>query len=59
MTLLTVRDVAAMLRVSERTVRQYVANNTIPYIKANGLLRFDRDDIAKWLSDGSNEKQVD
>ena len=59
MTLLTVRDVAAMLRVSERTVRQYVANNTIPYINANGLLRFDRDDIAKWLSDGSNEKQVD
>lgn len=41
---ITVTDVAVMLSVSERTVRQWVADGLLPAFKAGRILRIRRDD---------------
>jgi len=49
-TLLTIDDVAAMLRVSPKTIYNWAYRNLIPRIKiGRGLLRFRRDDILLWI----------
>jgi len=47
--LLTIADVSALLQVPEKTLRQWVFKGSIPNIKLNGLLRFDRIEIQKWV----------
>lgn len=47
----TVKDVAAFLCVSENTVRNKVAAETIPFIRVGALIRFDPADIRRWLED--------
>ena len=47
--LLTVKDVAEMLAVKEKTLYQWAELQQIPYIKLNGCLRFDLNDIAAWI----------
>ena len=51
MNLLTVKGLANMLMVKEKTVYQWAELKQIPHIKLNGCLRFDLDDIEKWIED--------
>jgi excisionase family DNA binding protein len=49
MKILKVKDMAALLNVSEKTLYQWAALNQIPHLKINGALRFNADEIEKWL----------
>ncbi len=51
---LTVNDIAELLSVSPKTIRKYVWQKTIPYLKINGHIRFEKVRIDEWLE----EKQV-
>jgi excisionase family DNA binding protein len=45
---LTVPEVAALLRLSERTVYDLVSQRRIPFRKAGDRTLFDRDEILDW-----------
>ena len=51
MDLLTVRELSGILKVKEKTLYQWAELGQIPRIKLNGALRFDPNDIEKWISD--------
>lgn len=48
-TLLTVRDVAAWLRVHPKTVYGWASRQAIPTLKIQGALRFRREDLASFM----------
>jgi nitrogen PTS system EIIA component len=48
---LSVKDVAKMLNVSEKTVYRMIRNETIPFYRVGGQWRFDRRHIRSWLAD--------
>ncbi|MBF0552951.1 MAG: PTS sugar transporter subunit IIA [Nitrospirae bacterium] len=48
---LTVKDVAALLNVSEKTIYRMIQNDTIPCFRVSGQWRFDRNEITSWLED--------
>ncbi len=56
--LLDINAVADRLGVQVRHVRRLVAERRIPYLKWGHLLRFDPDDIERWL-DEARVRQVD
>jgi excisionase family DNA binding protein len=47
--LMTVKDVAEYLQIAEKTVRNRVHRNEIPYVKAGAALRFRRAEIDQWI----------
>jgi excisionase family DNA binding protein len=47
--LLDVKEVAELLGVSMVTVHRMKREGKIPYIKIGGSLKFDREDIYKWI----------
>jgi excisionase family DNA binding protein len=47
--LLTARDVAKILAISEKTVYSYVSRNMIPYYKIEANVRFRALEVADWL----------
>ena len=49
-TLLTVKDLARILAISEKTLYGYVARNMIPYLKIQSSVRFRPKHIAQWLT---------
>lgn len=49
-TVLTVKEVAALLRVDEKTVYRLVKKRELPGFKVSGAWRFKRADIESWLS---------
>jgi excisionase family DNA binding protein len=46
--LLTIKEVAALLRVAVPTIYVWTSKRKIPYRKVGGSLRFDRDEIMHW-----------
>ena len=46
--LLTVAEVAALLRVEVSTIYVWTSKRRIPFRKVGGRLRFDRDEILRW-----------
>ncbi len=48
-TLLTVKILARILAISEKTIYSYVARNMIPYLKIQSSVRFRPKHIARWL----------
>lgn len=46
---LTVKEVAALLRVDEKTVYRLVKKRELPGFKVAGAWRFKRDDIESWI----------
>lgn len=49
---MTVPEVAQLLRVSQRTVRRWIQSAEIPVVRvSNGVIRFQRDSIQRWLAD--------
>ncbi len=55
---LNVKELAEKLSVSTSWVRIHVFRKTIPFIKLGGLIRFDPDDIQKFVN-GSKSEQVE
>jgi excisionase family DNA binding protein len=47
--LLSISDVAERLNVQVRHVRRLVAERRIPYIKWGHLIRFEAEEIERWL----------
>ena len=47
--LLTVKELAKMLAVSERSVFSYIKSEGIPTVKIGSSLRFRRESIEAWL----------
>lgn len=50
----TVTDTAEYLKVSEKTIYDWVYKRQIPFHKCNRLLRFRPSEIAKWFSKGGH-----
>jgi excisionase family DNA binding protein len=48
--LIDVGQVAAMLKISTATVRRWVLQGYIPYMKIGKAIRFSNSDIEKWVS---------
>lgn len=44
-----VKQIAEHIGLKERTIRAYVLEQKIPYIKVNGCVLFDIEEIEKWL----------
>ena len=49
--IMTVREVADFLKVTERTIYRLAAENQIPSFKVGGSWRFRRTDLARWMSE--------
>lgn len=47
--LMTAREVARILSISEKTVYSYVSRNLIPHYKIEANVRFRARDVAMWL----------
>lgn len=47
--LLTAEDVAKILQVNTQTVYQLKARHQIPFVKIGGAVRFDEEQIQKWI----------
>jgi excisionase family DNA binding protein len=48
--LLTIRDVAAYLSVSPKTVRRLVARGSLPCVRFGGVLRFQQADLFRFVA---------
>lgn len=57
--LLDVPGLAAHLGVTERHVRRLIAERRIPYLRWGQRIRFDPDEIARWLEAARVEPLVD
>ena len=51
--LLTIREVADLLKINEKTVYKLVAAAKIPGIKVGGSWRFDRTALSTWIKSKS------
>jgi excisionase family DNA binding protein len=49
MTLLTVKDMATRLQVTDKTVYAWVSQGKIPCMKVNGIIRFDEQEMDRWF----------
>ena len=49
--LLTVPEVAALLRLTEKGVYAMVSARRIPFLKVSNRVRFDRAEVLRWLSE--------
>ncbi len=50
MRLVSIKIVAEFLMVKQSTLYSWVHSGSIPFHKLNGLIRFDMDEIEKWLN---------
>lgn len=50
--ILTIRAVADLLKINEKTVYKLAADGKIPGFKVGGSWRFDRNTISKWIESG-------
>ena len=48
--LLTVKELAGILSISQKTIYSYVSRNMIPYVKIQSSVRFRPKHITSWLS---------
>ena len=57
--ILTIREVAEYLKVTERTIYRLAAAKKIPAFKVGGTWRFSRADIDVWIKQQSTVDQSD
>ena len=48
-TLMTIADLAEKMRLSEATIRKYVLEKSVPYLKIGAAVRFLPSEIEKWV----------
>lgn len=54
--LMTIEDLAAYLKVTRRTIYEWVKHNKIPAIKLVGQWRFKKDIIDAWLNNHAHQQ---
>ena len=57
-TYMTVRDLAGYLCLSEPTIRRYVLNQEIPFLKIMGAIRFRMTEIELWVESRKQKKTI-
>jgi len=57
--ILTIKQVADYLKVTERTIYRLAAAKKIPAFKVGGTWRFSRADIDRWIAQQSSVDQGD
>ena len=55
--IMTVKDVAAYLKLNERTVYRMATSVKIPAFKVGTSWRFKREELEKWIEQHKNDKQ--
>lgn len=56
--LLTIKEMAALLKVSEKTIVEWVQYRRIPYVRVDGeYIRFRLSDIAEWIKGLQKKKR--
>ena len=53
--ILTIKEVAAFLKVNERTVYRLAASKKIPAFKVGGSWRFKKEQIDQWINQQSTQ----
>ena len=48
-TLITITELVEITKIKERTIRKYVLDKKIPYLKVMGFVRFRPSEIEKWI----------
>lgn len=56
--IMTLKEVAKYLRLTEKTTYRYALEGTIPGFKVGGTWRFRRDDILNWINQETNRKRA-
>ena len=51
--LLTYKEAAQKLRIAETTLRAWVSQRKIPYLKLGRVVRFDLEALERWLHERS------
>jgi excisionase family DNA binding protein len=57
--LLTIDQLADRLGVSIRHIRRLIAEKRVPYLKVGWLVRFDPNEIARWLDSARHPLKAD
>jgi len=55
---LTVKEAAAYLSVSPGTVRNWVSQHYVPFVRRGHVVRFNRHQLDQWLSHGACKGRV-
>lgn len=55
MRVLTINELSEMLKVKPKTLYQWAELGQIPCLKLNGALRFDVEDILRWINSCKRE----
>ena len=55
--ILTIREVADLLKINEKTAYKLASAGKIPGFKVGGSWRFDRQEIASWIKRKVEEQQ--
>ena len=48
----TAQEIADYLSFSIGAIRKYIRNGTIPFVRINGGIRFDIEQIDRWIAKG-------
>ena len=54
--ILTLKEVAAYLKLAEKTAYRLVSEGKLPGFKVGGSWRFKRDDLEAWIEESKNDK---
>lgn len=56
--LLNIKEMAALLKIDDRTIVEWVQYRRIPFVRVDGeLIRFRVSDIAKWIEEKQKKKR--
>ena len=53
--ILTLKEVAAYLKLADKTAYRLVSEGKLPGFKVGGSWRFKREDIEAWIEDNKND----
>ena len=53
--ILTIKELSAYLKTSEKTIYRLLSKNEIPAFKVGTIWRFKKEDIDKWIKEKSEE----
>ena len=54
---MSIKDVASLLRVQESTLRAWVFQRRIPFVRLGRLVRFRQSEIERWVKEEAQKAQ--